>query len=79
VGAVLLKLKAFCGTPFDAGTHGPATFVAVCKTKFVPDAAGQRTKICPPTVLAVLLGWRLAQYWQRPKPAPATVPEVKQG
>ena len=31
------------------------------------------------SVLAVLLGWRLVQYWQRPKPAPATAPAVKQG
>ncbi len=30
-------------------------------------------------VLAVLLGWRLAQYWQRPKPATAAAPAAKQG
>jgi sulfoxide reductase heme-binding subunit YedZ len=30
-------------------------------------------------VLAVLLGWRLVQYWQRPKPAPVAAPPIKQG
>jgi sulfoxide reductase heme-binding subunit YedZ len=30
------------------------------------------------TVVAVLLGWRLVQYWQRPKPAVATAPVIKQ-
>jgi sulfoxide reductase heme-binding subunit YedZ len=30
-------------------------------------------------VLAVLLGWRLVQYWQRPKPGPTEAPAVKQG
>jgi DMSO/TMAO reductase YedYZ heme-binding membrane subunit len=28
-------------------------------------------------VLAVLLGWRLVEYWRRPKPVPAAVPAVK--
>jgi hypothetical protein len=27
--------------------------------------------------LAVLLGYRLMVYWQRPKPAPATTPTIK--
>jgi sulfoxide reductase heme-binding subunit YedZ len=31
------------------------------------------------TVLAILLGWRLLVYWQRPKPTPAAAPAVKQG
>jgi len=30
-------------------------------------------------VLAVLLGWRLVQYWQRPKSASAAAPAVKRG
>jgi DMSO/TMAO reductase YedYZ heme-binding membrane subunit len=30
-------------------------------------------------VLAILLGWRLVVYWQRPKPATAATPAVKQG
>ncbi|HEX7618317.1 MAG TPA: protein-methionine-sulfoxide reductase heme-binding subunit MsrQ [Verrucomicrobiae bacterium] len=30
-------------------------------------------------LLAILLGWRLVQYWQRPKPAPTAAPAVKQG
>jgi len=28
-------------------------------------------------VLAVLLGWRLVEYWRRPKPVPAAAPAVK--
>ena len=35
----------------EAVTHGPvARLVVVCKVKFVPAEAGQRTMICPPEV-----------------------------
>ena len=48
----MLKEKAFCGTPLVAGTHCPvARFVVICKVKFVPADAGQKTKNCPPAVL----------------------------
>jgi sulfoxide reductase heme-binding subunit YedZ len=39
--------------------------------------ADTRQPLAFATVLAVLLGWRLVQYWQHPKPAPASA--IKQG
>jgi len=61
--------------------HRLAYVAAICGVihYYMQVKADVRQPLVFAAVLAVLLGWRLVQYWQRPKPAPATTTAVKQG
>ena len=60
--------------------HRLAYVAAICGVihYYMQVKADVRQPLVFAAVLAVLLGWRLVVYWQRPKPAPGAAPAVKQ-